>query len=364
METAEVRDVLARAQALVDAARVGQHAEDVERACRRRLCASCRRQDASAVGLHQRVEHASVVVLPAPFGPSRPVISPSAAREADAVDGVHAVRRGSRRTCAGPEPRSSPHPGPEAITAPTRTRRQTAASPSGAPDSRTSSDARPRCDELADQPRHATRRHHVVTLTARDEMASGAQRREHLVAVARRRHRIELTGQQQRRPVADERRMEIARACGRAARRCIARPMRADEGSSPSSVSRPGGSRDRAAARPRCSATAAAGRGQLFADEAFHHRACAIRSSGAPPRPRASVNGSIAASVGDVGIQADHTRDRCAVSGLGGSVRQRIAIRDHRRGSRRNRSSSARERLVRRRELPSDAGIRVRSAAS
>ena len=80
VQLAEVADVLARGQALVDAARVRQHAE----ALRAPASASSIASKPSTRTLPWSGDISvysmrSVVVLPAPFGPSRPVISPSRA---------------------------------------------------------------------------------------------------------------------------------------------------------------------------------------------------------------------------------------------------------------------------------------------
>src|SRR6187397_773172 len=142
----------------------------------------------------------SVVVLPAPFGPSRPVISPS---------------RATKLTPA------------TACTLPNDLWRSRTSSMSGLPTVRGDEGRRLAelvqardvelggvggLDELGGEPRHAAARDHDVALALGDEMPAAAEAALRLFAVARRRDRIELPGQQQHRHVAREGLVEIGGA--------------------------------------------------------------------------------------------------------------------------------------------------------
>ena len=143
VQRAVVDDVLARGQARIEAARIGQHAharqhlarprDDVDAVDR----ASCRRRARSAPASMR-----SVVVLPAPFGPSRPVMRPSGASKPTSRRRAHAraPRRGrAARAAARPpsrgtakrlgEPRDLDH---RATRAATQRRRRSAETPAAA----------------------------------------------------------------------------------------------------------------------------------------------------------------------------------------------------------------------------------------
>ncbi len=114
-----VADVLAGGQPDVQAAGIGQHAEPLahghrlDRRCRGRRRARGPRRARTSVAIIR-----SVVVLPAPFGPSRPVVSPSAAAKdtprtaSTRARPCRVLRRRlwRRRTSRGRRPRSRHRP--------------------------------------------------------------------------------------------------------------------------------------------------------------------------------------------------------------------------------------------------------------
>src|SRR5690606_35357419 len=139
-----------------------------------------------------------VVVLPAPLGPSRPVISPSRAAKptpSTATTGPDLVRKVLCRSW------TSIISGLPAVEAGKRWRRRQllqaldiqCAGVGG-------------FEELRQQPRHATGTQRAVPLPLQHQVARARQLREHLLAVAWRRDRIQCARYQQRRHVAGERR--------------------------------------------------------------------------------------------------------------------------------------------------------------
>ena len=88
-------DVLARGQSLVQAARVRQYTQTLSNLERlQHALSSPSTQNASTIGFEQRYTACAVWwFLPAPLGPSRPVISPSRARETDLLDGDLVAKR-------------------------------------------------------------------------------------------------------------------------------------------------------------------------------------------------------------------------------------------------------------------------------
>ena len=97
---AVVDDVLARGQARVEAARVREHAHPREHLARAVATSMPSTAHRPASGAMSAASMRSVVVLPAPFGPSRPVIEPFGASNADVAHGVDA--RLARRAPAAP----------------------------------------------------------------------------------------------------------------------------------------------------------------------------------------------------------------------------------------------------------------------
>ena len=86
MQLREVGDVLARGQSLVQAARIGQHTEPAAHRERVARCIDAIDQTWPRSGFSSVYSMRSVVVLPAPLGPSRPVISPSRALKVTSCD--------------------------------------------------------------------------------------------------------------------------------------------------------------------------------------------------------------------------------------------------------------------------------------
>ena len=94
---AVVDDVLARREPRVEAARVAEHAharQRLARPLRRRRCRRPARRPAS--GAISPASMRSVVVLPAPFGPSRPVMRPSGALKLTSRTACTTARRRAR----------------------------------------------------------------------------------------------------------------------------------------------------------------------------------------------------------------------------------------------------------------------------
>lgn len=101
MQLAEVGDVLACGQALVDAACVRQHPECA--AHRHRVAGGIHAidRDAALVGRHQRVEHAQGGGLAGAIGAEQPGDLAVGSAEADPVDGFHQTGLGLERLMQG-----------------------------------------------------------------------------------------------------------------------------------------------------------------------------------------------------------------------------------------------------------------------
>src|SRR5258705_11216811 len=144
------------------------------------------------------------VVLPAPFGPSRPVIAPSAARKL--TPSTAAISRFLPKRLTRPstmiiarslrlqqrrEQRWA-RAGREIVETRLRQRAESAF-----------------VDEFLDQSRRARVRRDDVAVAGGDDLPAVWERCGHFLAVPRRRHRIESAGQDQNRFVADERCIEV-----------------------------------------------------------------------------------------------------------------------------------------------------------
>ena len=175
---AEVLDVLARGQALVQAARIRQHAEPRAYACRVRRSIEAVDEHAPAVRPHQRVEHAQRRGLARAVRTEQAgdlAVAAAKLTPFTACSGTPRIVKDLCRSCtsiigglaAGFDASWLPAVG-------TRERRRLDQALETARIER----ARiRRVDELRDQPRHATRHHHVVSLAARDQVPAVRQGR-------------------------------------------------------------------------------------------------------------------------------------------------------------------------------------------
>ena len=211
LQRAEVCDVLPRGQVAVETGRVRQHAQ--MRRARRRSRRGCRCPSMRALppsGVSTPYSMRSVVDLPAPFGPSSPVICAVGARETT----PRAPPRWRRIACTARDasimarvPSSRRRTAPDGAA---RGRRHRALRVGG-------------IEKCGHQPRHAAGRELAVPFAGEHQMAMAREAARQALGVRRRRDRIRLARQQQRRHVA----LQAARADpdppGLAARACRSR---------------------------------------------------------------------------------------------------------------------------------------------